>query len=184
MRPEDREPTAGRPPTQENVVRERATNTEHESPGPCSHIMRSIHVSRQMTAPPERVWAVLADFPNISDWNTGVKASHATTDATDGVGARRHCDLAPLGAIEETIAEWEEGSRLVITIDSAEKLPIDHGIATFSIEGDTTTVDYDFEPAGIVGRMMGPMLSRQLTKGFTGFLDDLDTAAGQATAAG
>lgn len=99
-----------------------------------------------MTAPQAAVWQVLADFPNISVWNTGVKASHATSDATSGVGAKRHCDLAPVGTLEETIAEWDEGNRLVINIDSATKLPIERGVATFTLTEAATTIDYEYEP--------------------------------------
>lgn len=142
-----------------------------------SDAMRSVHVSRQMSATRSAVWSVLADFPGISTWNGGVKSSHATSEVTRGVGARRHCDLAPVGTLEETIAEWVEGERLVVDIDSATKLPIERGVATFTIGDHTTTIDYEFEPKGLVGRLTAPLLARQLTKGFTGFLLDLDTAA-------
>ena len=128
------------------------------------------------------MWAVLADFPNIASWNSGVKASHATSDATGGIGAQRHCDLAPIGALEETIAAWEPGRRLVVNIDSAEKLPIERGVATFTLDDATTEVDYAYEPAGLLGRLMSPVLARQLTKGFDGFLADLDEAASRTTA--
>ena len=37
--------------------------------------MRSINVSRRIPAAPEKVWAVLADFPNIATWNTAVRRS-------------------------------------------------------------------------------------------------------------
>ena len=33
------------------------------------------------------------------------------------------------------------------------------------------------EPAGFLGRIMGPLLDRQLSKGFAGFLEDLEKAA-------
>ncbi|MFW2334164.1 SRPBCC family protein [Ilumatobacter sp.] len=145
--------------------------------------MRSVHVSRQMSAPRSAVWSVLADFPNIATWNGGVKASHATSEATSGVGAQRHCDLAPVGTLEETIAEWVDGERMVVSIDSATKLPIERGAATFTLGDDTTTIDYEFEPKGFVGRLTAPLLVRQLTKGFGGFLADLDTAAADAAAA-
>ena len=134
-----------------------------------------------MSAPRTAVWSVLADFPNIATWNGGVKASHATSEATGGVGAQRHCDLAPVGTLEETITEWVDGERMVVNIDSATKLPIEHGAATFTIADDTTTIDYEFEPKGFIGRMMAPPLVRQLTKGFGGFLTDLDTAAAAAS---
>ena len=141
--------------------------------------MRSVHVSRQMSAPRSAVWSVLADFPGISTWNSGVKASHATSEATGGVGAQRHCDLAPVGTLEETVAEWVEDERMVVNIDSTTKLPIERGVATFGIGDDTTTIDYDFEPKGLLGRMTAPLLARQLTKGFDGFLADLDAAASE-----
>lgn len=151
--------------------------------------MPEISVSRDIAAPRSAVWQVLADFPNIADWNSGVKTSFATGEATGGVGATRHCDLAPAGALEETITEWEPEHRMVVRIDSAATLPIKTGHVTFTMEegrGDTpmtpTTLHYDFTAKwGIVGWLMGPMLSSQLTKGFTGFLADLETAAAAVT---
>ncbi len=73
--------------------------------------MRVVRVSRRIDASRTKVWAVLADFPNIADWNRGVNRSYATSDATTGVGAKRHCDLAPVGALEETVTGWDEERR-------------------------------------------------------------------------
>jgi hypothetical protein len=125
------------------------------------------------------VWAVLADFPNISDWNGGVKASHDTGDGVVGLGAQRHCDLAPVGGLEETITGWQPNEQLVVSIDSASKLPISNGLATFTLADGETTVDYAYEPKGLIGRITGPLLDRQLRKGFRGFLADLQQAAQQ-----
>ena len=69
--------------------------------------MREITVEKDVEAPVDAVWAVLADFPNIADWNGGVKKSFSTNDQTDGVGATRHCDLSPAGGLEETVVEWK-----------------------------------------------------------------------------
>jgi len=148
--------------------------------------MRTINVNRDIASPRSAVWAVLADFPNIADWNSGVKKSFSTGEASGGVGATRHCDLAPMGELEETIAEWQPEEKLVISIDTASKLPLKSGIATFTLVGDgdstATTIDYAFEPRfGPIGKLMGGMLDKQFRKGFTGFLEDLDTAA-QASA--
>ena len=75
--------------------------------------MHNVTVTRDMAAPQADVWAVLADFPNIADWNTGVKVSHSTSgDQTEGVGATRHCDLAPTGSLEETVQAWEPPNRM------------------------------------------------------------------------
>lgn len=151
--------------------------------------MGSVNVSRTIPAPQSAVWAVLADFPNIADWNTGVAKSHATGEAVAGVGATRHCDLAQMGAtLEETIREWQPEDRLVITIDSATRVPIKSATATFELtaDGDSTKVvmiyDYDTK-YGVVGRLMGSMMDKQFTKGFEGFLADLDTAARKAAPA-
>jgi hypothetical protein len=133
------------------------------------------------------VWAVLADFPNIADWNGGVKKSYSTGDATSGVGAQRHCDLAPTGALEETIREWTPEERVVISIDSTKKAPVKSGLGTFTLEGDgdSTTVSlvYDFQPRfGPIGTLIGPLLDKQFNKSFTGFPSDLEAAAQKGAA--
>ena len=145
--------------------------------------MRSIKVNRRIPAAPAAVWAVLADFPNIAAWNSAVAKSFSTSESTSGVGAQRHCDLTPFGELEETIKEWDESRRLVVSIDSAKKIPIANGIVTFDLSpaDDATeiSIEYAYQPKfGILGHILGSLaLDGQLTKGFNGFLKDLDTAA-------
>ncbi len=145
--------------------------------------MRSIKLSRRIPAAPAKVWAVLADFPNIATWNTGVAKSFATSDITGGVGAQRHCDLAPFGELEETVTEWDDARRMVISIDVARKLPIAHAEVTFVLspadDATDVSVDYTYQPKfGVLGRIMSSLaLDRQLAKGFKGFLRDLDRAS-------
>jgi uncharacterized protein YndB with AHSA1/START domain len=145
--------------------------------------MRSIKVSRRIPSAPAKVWAVLADFPNIATWNTGVSKSFATSDSTDGIGAQRHCDLAPFGELEETVKEWDETRRMVISIDSAKKLPIAHGEVTFVLipvdDATEVSINYAYKPKfGVLGQIIGNVaLDGQLTKGFNGFLKDLDAAS-------
>ncbi len=144
--------------------------------------MRNVTLTRTIAADKSAIWDILADFPNISRWNSGVTNSVSTSEATEGVGASRHCDLAPLGGLEETIREWEPGTKIAISIDSAKKLPIKSGLASFSMTdaGDETSfeVSYDYQPRfGPLGSLLGPVLDKQFKKGFSGFLDDLETAA-------
>lgn len=147
--------------------------------------MRNVQVERSMRAPRSQVWAVLADYPNIADWNEGVTKSYSTSEATEGVGAKRHCDLAPLGGLEETIAEWEPEERMVVSIDSASRIPVKRGLVTFTLvetgdemTGTTVTLRYEYVPkGGPLGALIGPLLDGQLRKGFTGFLEQLETAA-------
>lgn len=148
--------------------------------------MAQITTMRTFAASPDELWSVLADYPNICTWNSGVKHSFATSDATSGVGARRHCDLSPFGALEETVEVWDESRRLTISIDSASKLPIASGRADFAMKpiGNGTRLDftYDYDPKfGPVGRMLVPALNKQLAKGFEGFMDDLETAVAART---
>lgn len=143
---------------------------------------RTITVTREIAAPTEDVWKVLADFPNIAAWNSGVKTSYAIGDVGSGVGARRHCDLAPAGGLDETITGWDEGHQLVVSIDRATIVPIRNATVTFTLspagERTRTSIEYRYRPKGrAIGRLLGPALDRQLTKGFHGFLADVETAA-------
>ena len=146
--------------------------------------MRNVKVERTLAAPRSSVWAVLADYPNIVDWNDGVKNSYAIGDATEGVGAQRQCDLVPNGAMRmrETVAEWVPEERMVIAIDKVEKLPIKQATMTFTLSdgGETTpfTMSYDYEPkGGPLAFIFGPLLDRLFNKGFNGFIDNLEPAA-------
>lgn len=145
--------------------------------------MGTVTVSRMISAPREAVWAVLADFGNISRWNEGVKNSWLTGAESTGVGATRHCDLKPLGKLEETVLEWVPNERMVVRIDDAKALPIATGEVTFSLihggEGSTKVdVNYRYSTKwGPIGRLLDSTVASQLTTGFEGFLDDLDQAA-------
>ena len=68
--------------------------------------MRNVTIERTVDAPRSSVWAVLADYPNIADWNAGVNKSNAIGDATEGVGAQRRCELDRSVAMRETVTEW------------------------------------------------------------------------------
>ncbi len=144
--------------------------------------MPNVTVKRDIAATPAQVWAVLADFPNISQWNSGVKASHATSEAIEGVGATRRCDISPVGALEETITGWAPQKEMKVSIDEAKRIPIKRGEVTFSLgeAAETTpmTLSYDFTPnGGPLSGVVAAFLKPQLKRGFGGFLADLETAA-------
>jgi len=144
--------------------------------------MRNIRIERTVAAARADVWAVLADYPNISAWNDGVQNSYSIGDAVAGVGAQRHCDLAPAGAMRETVAEWVPEEKMVIAIDQIEKMPVREARMTFTLadEGGATpfTMSYDYEPkGGPFAFVVAAMLSRPMDKGFNGFIDSLERAA-------
>ena len=135
--------------------------------------MIAFSVSRTIAAPIDEVWAVLADFGNIYKWNPGVTDSHLTGEQGGGVGATRHCDLKPMGTLEERITGWLPGEELVIDIYETKKLPLRRGLATFRLAeaggGTTVTVDYRYEPT-----LMGRAAKTMFVRGFEGLLRGLD----------
>ena len=151
--------------------------------------MRNVKVERTLAVARSSVWAVLADYPNIADWNDGVKKSYAIGDATEGVGAQRQTELAPDGKMRmrETVTEWVPEERMVMAIDKMEKMPVKQARMTFTLSGgdETTlfTMSYDYEPKGALWSFLGPILDRQFNKGFNGFIDLLEPAAQTRAAA-
>ena len=145
--------------------------------------MRNVEVGRTITAPRSSVWALLADYPNIDDWNDGVLNSYSIGDATEGVGAQRQTELAPKGAMRmrETVTEWAPEKRMTIAIDKIEKQPIKRATMTFTLSDDrestAITMSYDYEPkGGPLALLYGPILDRVMKKGFGGFIDILESA--------
>ena len=149
--------------------------------------MRNITIERTVAAPRASVWAVLADYPNIADWNDGVQNSSAIGEAVEGVGAVRQVELTPSGAMRETVAEWVPEEKMVISIDQIEKMPVNDARMTFTLaergEGTSVTMSYDYDPkGGPFGFLVAAMLSRPMNKGFNGFIDSLERAAQAQTA--
>ncbi|MEM7325787.1 MAG: SRPBCC family protein [Actinomycetota bacterium] len=143
---------------------------------------RNITISRNVSAPRSAVWAVLADYPNIMDWNEGVQRSFAIGDQVDGVGAVRQCELTPAGVLVETVSEWTPEEKMVIAIDEIRKMPINRATMTFTLDdhGEQTgfSMSYDYEPkGGPFGFLVAAMLGRPLHRGFNGFIDNLERAA-------
>ena len=149
--------------------------------------MRNVKLERTLDVARSSVWAVLADYPNIADWNDGLKKSYAIGDATEGVGAQRQTELVSAGAMRETVTEWVPEERMVIAIDKIEKMPVKQATMAFTLSGggDTTlvTMSYDYEPkGGPLALILGPILDWQMNKGFNGFIDYLEAAAQAWTA--
>ena len=151
--------------------------------------MRTVNLSKKIDAPRQVIWDILADFANIAVWNTGINESHSTSDTANGVGATRHCDLGPGGELDETIREWEPNERMAVSIDAATKAPIKRALGTFVLTGDDAgpidvALQFEYTPkGGPVGNLFGKVLDKQFTKGFHGYLNDLESTAMQRSTA-
>lgn len=144
--------------------------------------MKNLTIERTVNAPRSAVWAILADYPNISAWNSGVNRSDSIGDATEGVGAIRVCELDGSVTMRETVTEWTDEQTMAIAIDEIQKMPVKEASMTFRLAdagADTTvTMSYDFAPkGGPFSGLLAAMMSKPMHKGFNGFLDDLETAA-------
>jgi Polyketide cyclase / dehydrase and lipid transport len=143
---------------------------------------RHLTVRRQAAASCPSVWAVFADFPNLADHWSGLKASRRIGNQTHGVGARREVDLKPVGALVETVTAWEEGRALATTNQPSALVPFKQAESRLTLEpdGDGTaiTFDYRYVPRdGAMGRLTGPVIDRMLRRDFESMLAAIEEAA-------
>jgi hypothetical protein len=83
------------------------------------NIMPSISAAVDLPVPVQDVWATYADFGNVQQWSPIVAKSYLTSQATEGIGVARHCDLLPRGAVNETISQWTPGVKMVVDVEPA-----------------------------------------------------------------
>ena len=121
-----------------------------------------------------KVWSVLADIGAIENFNPSVTKSYSTSENKQGIGASRHCDLLPMGSVEERIIEWEEGESYKIEIFEGKAIPF-KGTGKFELTGNgkSTTVKMTFEPImgnGLLGKLMGFMMKGKMNKMIAGII--------------
>ena len=143
---------------------------------------RHLTVRRQIAAPCPSVWAVLADFPNLANHWSGLKATRSIGDQTHGVGARRHVSLKPIGALVETVTAWEEGRTIATANEPSALVPFKRAASRLTLapdgEGTATTFDYRYVPrGGPMGRLTGPVIDRKLRTDFESMLAAIEMAA-------
>lgn len=142
-------------------------------------------MARVLDTPPAAVWAVLADYSGIDQWNRSVKESYATNGLETGLGAQRYCKMAPAGSLTETITVWEPETLMVIRVDSTRMIPIGEALVDYAlkpVEGasQSTAVEirYAFKAkGGRPGQLIAPLVAKQLASAFEDVLTDLETAA-------
>ena len=147
--------------------------------------MTKINISSTETvrAPKSEVWALLADFQNWHDWTSQIKTIEQTSEAADGVGAGRHCQLAPAGRTDEEILEWVPEDKLVVSLFNVKVLPVKGSTTTFTLKAiDETTTEVtmasEVEPkGGLLAPIIGKRLQKVLPKASAGLLADLKVAA-------
>ena len=134
-------------------------------------------------APKHAVWEILADFSNIADYTDQVKTSVSTSEQPSGVGASRHCDLAPMGKTEEKILEFVPEDRMVVSLYDTKGIPVKGSKTTFSLKAvdeNTTEITFSAEveaKGGPLAGFVGKRLASRLPKGAQGLVEDLAASA-------
>ena len=129
--------------------------------------------------PSDLVWQVLTEYGNISAFHPMVKKSFSTNSKI-GLGATRHCDLQPMGEMEEEITAWEEGRLLVSEVKGGKLLPpyrFMRGKTVVESLGGETRVSFTFSyllKFGLIGRVMNKfMIKPQFSKAPPQYLQGL-----------
>lgn len=145
-------------------------------------------LTREVTidAPAASVWEVLADFGAVYRYNPNVERSHSTSEAKQGVGAARHCDLIPNGTLEERIVDWTEGKSYLVDIYGGSKVPpFKQALAQLVVRPNghgaivTGTLEYSlrFGPVGLLldRLLVAPRFSKAWARLFAGLKHYVET---------
>ena len=148
--------------------------------------MPAFTITRQIGAPLEKVWEVLDKFGDIAEWSPGVKSSELTSDGPVSKGSTRHCDFAPMGAVNERIETYIPNQRMTVNLYETFKLPIAGAIADFNVaeheDGTALTLVYSYEPNRL-GRAVKGTTDKQMRKGISGLAEDLQRESERVGAA-
>lgn len=71
----------------------------------------------------EKVWKVIQDPNNIHLYHPLIKDSKMLSVDIRGVGAKRLCELLPMGQMVEVITDWEEGQSYTTKVVGGKMLP-------------------------------------------------------------
>lgn len=121
-------------------------------------------------APKATVWEVLGQPGKIEDFHPLIENSYMISEKKNGVGSKRHCDLRPMGAMDEMIKEWIEGDSFTAEVTGGKMMPpykfMRGSIELNEFEGDTKVI-FTFSymlKFGLLGRMMDQFFIRSQFK--------------------
>ncbi len=131
-------------------------------------------------ASPDRVWQILNDFGNVARFHPLVLESHSLSDLAGGQGAERRCDFGKGVALYERIVACTEGRSMDVDIYEREGMP--SAVRSMNAHFELAPVARGTHVVGtieavispkIAAMVMGPIMKRQLTKGWRQLLAGL-----------
>jgi hypothetical protein len=124
-------------------------------------LKNSVHIA----APPERVWAVLARLDALGEYDPGIARSEIRSEASDGIGAARHCELKGGGWFREHVTVWDPYRELELELHEC-TLPIrrlrHHYTLTEDANGTRVDQVQEYElKHGPIGSLMDALFVRR-----------------------
>jgi uncharacterized protein YndB with AHSA1/START domain len=127
--------------------------------------MATFAVEITIDTPVREVWQALSDIGNIHRWNPGVVESYLTGEQTEGIGARRTCDLGQNNFLDEEVVAWIVNEQLTMRVVDT-NLAFNYADIRFTLvpERQTTRVivspDYQLK-YGLLGRLLDAVFVRR-----------------------
>jgi len=124
--------------------------------------------------PRDQVWQRLRDLTKAHYYVPGLKDCRMTTEQKEGVGASRKVYTSSGMVMDETVAEWNEGSGFIIRLHNGDGPPPPiftqarfHYILEDAPNGQTLfkpTMTYTIK-FGVLGRILDSLLLNMIIKG-------------------
>ncbi len=131
----------------------------------------------KINASKKEVWDIISDIGAIQNFNPNVSKSFYTSEIKEGIGASRHCDLLPMGKVEERIISWKEGEEFTIEIYESKSVPfLGEGKFVLKEEGGKTDVTMSLTyrmKGGFLGSLIGVFMKGRISNAMEGTLAGL-----------
>jgi ligand-binding SRPBCC domain-containing protein len=132
----------------------------------------------RIEATPEKVWSALASLDTLHRYDPGVSRAEIVSEAKEGPGAARRCDLAPGGWFKERVSEWRPHEALAFELYEC-TLPVRRLKHTYTLvaDGGGTIVRQRMEyqlKFGVLGRLLdAAVVKRRWNAGIRRFFGGL-----------
>lgn len=130
----------------------------------------TVKVSRSMNVTAERVWEVIADYPNVHHYHPLVDNVDLRSSTERGVGASRVCNFYDNTSVAEEVTDWQEGKSFTVEL-SEFSLPVKSATATMNVEAtganrSEVAIAMELTPkfGALVGWLMGTVVMRPLMR--------------------
>ncbi|WP_114285288.1 SRPBCC family protein [Candidatus Halocynthiibacter alkanivorans] len=140
--------------------------------------MAKITLEKAVNAPLSDVWKSWDAFADIYTFHPGIENSYLLDGSQPtGTGARRRCDfVGGKNHVLEEIVAYEPEKKLTVKIYDG-NIPLKVAFVTFEFRAlgpqrtqITTTADYEMK-MGVLGKLISPIMRKQLGAGLDALLD-------------